>query len=147
MDGQLPPHLGLLLVRTSVPIGDNTFTVNIPASWDSSEVDGAIEMLTEIRIPEDDALQAFLSLPDVSVGTDNIMDRFREAFAGKYGAEEDLLRALSPLEEWQAELADWCVDHGIEFEALDWNLEPLMERLRAIYDVVQWKGELYAFVK
>ncbi|WP_448712234.1 hypothetical protein [Microbacterium profundi] len=146
MNEHLPPKLEQLLVRTSVTVGGNRFIVNIPASWDSGEVDGLIETLTDLQLPKDNALQAFLALPDVSAGTDNIMESFHEAFAGTYSSEEDALRALSPLEEWETSLADWCIDQGIEPEALDWNYAPLLERLRGIYDLVESEGRIHAFV-
>lgn len=107
MNELLPPKLDLLLVRTRVRVGGQHFVVNIPASWDSGEVDGLIELLTDLQLPEDKSLQVFLSLPDVSVGSDNLMESFHEAFAGTFISEEDALRALSPLEDWETSLADW----------------------------------------
>lgn len=147
MNSHLPPKLGQLLVRTSIPVGDSRHLVNMPASWDSGNEDDLIELLTTLQLPEDDALQAFLSLPDVSVGTDNIMESFHEVFAGTYPDEEAALRALSPYGEWEAELAEWCIDHGIEHEALEWNLAPLLDRLRDIYDLVEWKDHFHVFAK
>lgn len=147
MNEHLPPKLGQLLVRTSLPVGGDRYVVNIPADWDSGEEDGLIELLTDLRLPEDDALQAFLSLPDVSVGVDDIMENFHEAFAGTYADDEAALRALSPLEDWENSLADWCIDQGLDFDTLEWNYEPLMERLRGIYDIVEAKGVLHVFIK
>ncbi|WP_154096466.1 hypothetical protein [Microbacterium testaceum] len=147
MNEHLPPKLDLLLVRTRVRVGGQHFVVNIPASWDSGEIDGLIELLTELQLPEDQALQAFLSLPDVSVGSDNLMESFHEAFAGTFTSEEQVLRALSPLEDWETSLADWCIDQGLEYDALEWNYEPLMARLRDIYDVVEREEVLHVFVK
>lgn len=145
MNEHLPPKLDRLLVRTGITIGGNRFVVNIPASWDSGQVDRLIETLTELQLPDDRALQAFLSLPDVSAGTENIGESFREAFAGTFESEEEALRALSPLEDWENSLADWCIDHGIDFETLEWNYAPLMERLRTIYDLVEEGGRIHAF--
>jgi len=147
MNEHQPPKLDQLLVRTSVRIGDGRFIVNVPASWHSGHEDELIELLTTLQLDQDEALQAFLSLPDVSAGTDDIMESFHEAFAGTYGSEEAMLRALSPLEDWENSLADWCIDNGVEPEALDWNYEPLMARLRDIYDVVEGREVLHAFVK
>jgi hypothetical protein len=147
MNEHLPPKLDQLLVRTSIRIGEGRFIVNAPASWHSGHEDELIELLTTLQLDQDEALQAFLSLPDVSVGTDDIMESFHEAFAGTYSTEEDALRALSPLEDWENSLADWCIDNGVEHEALEWNYEPLMARLRDIYDVVELKEVLHAFVK
>ena len=136
-----------LLVRTSLPVGGQRYTVNIPASWHSGHEDELIELLTTLRLPEDEALQAFLALPDVSAGADDIMEAFHDAFAGTYPNEEAALRRLSPLEVWETSLADWCIDNGIEPEALDWNYEPLMTRLRDIYDVVEGMEVLHVFIK
>lgn len=147
MNEHLPPKLDRLLVRTGITIRGGTFVVNIPASWHSGDVDGLIETLTDLQLPEDNALQAFLSLPDVSAGTDNIMESFHQAFAGTYTSEEEALRELSPLEEWETSLADWCVDRGIDFDTLEWNYAPLIERLRGIYDLVESEGRIHAFIK
>ncbi|MDQ4213755.1 hypothetical protein [Microbacterium capsulatum] len=147
MNEHLPPKLDQLLVSTSLPVGGERYLVNIPADWDSGKVDGVIELLTDLRLPEDEALQVFLGLPDVSVGCDNIMERFNEAFAGMYPDEEAALRALSPFGEWEQELVDWCIDHGIEAEALEWNLAPILLRLADLYDLVEREGALYAFAK
>lgn len=147
MNEHLPPKLDQLLVRTSIPVGGQRFIVNLPASWHSGDEDELIELLTTLQLPADEALQAFLSLPDVNVGTDDIMESFHEAFAGTFANEEAALRALSPLEDWENSLADWCIDNGVEPEALDWNYEPLMARLRDIYDVVEGKEVLHVFVK
>ena len=159
MNEHLPPKLDQLLVRTSVRVGDGRFIVNVPASWHSghkdlhgvrvimSHEDELVELLTTLQLDQDEALQAFLALPDVSVGTDDIMESFHEAFAGTYQTEEAALRALSPLEDWETSLADWCIDHGLELEALEWNCEPLMARLRDVYDVVEGKGVLHVFNK
>ncbi|WP_448810394.1 hypothetical protein [Agromyces bauzanensis] len=147
MNEHLPPKLDQLLVRSSVRVGEDRYLVNVPAHWHSGDEDGLIELLTDLHLPEDDALQAFLALPDVSAGTADIMESFHEAFAGTYPDEETALRALSPYGEWEQELADWCVDHGIEPEALEWNLAPLLERLADLYDLVERKGALHAFIK
>jgi len=147
MNEHLPPKLDQLLVRTSVRVGDGRFIVNVPASWHSGHEDELVELLTTLQLDQDEALQAFLALPDVSVGTDDIMESFHEAFAGTYQTEEAALRALSPLEDWETSLADWCIDHGLELEALEWNCEPLMARLRDVYDVVEGKGVLHVFNK
>lgn len=147
MNEHLPPRLDQLLIRTSIRVGGQRFIVNVPASWHSGHEDELIELLTTLQLDQDEALQAFLSLPDVSVGTDDIMESFHEAFAGTYRDEEAALRALSPLEDWEKSLADWCIDNGVEPEALDWNYEPLIKRLRGIYDVVKGTEVLHVFVK
>jgi hypothetical protein len=147
MNEHLPPKLDQLLVRTSILIGSERFVVHIPASWHSGHEDNLVELLTVLHLSDDPALQAFLSLPDVSAGTGDIMESFHDAFAGTYPSEEAALRALSPLEDWELSLADWCIDQGLEHEALSWNYAPLMDRLREVYDIVEMKGVLHAFNK
>lgn len=147
MNERLPPKLDQLLVRTTVRVGEGRYLVNVLASWHSGHEDELVELLTTLQLDEDEALQAFLSLPDVSVGTDDIMESFHEAFAGTYPNEEAALRRLSPLEDWETSLADWCIDNGVEPEALEWNYEPLMTRLLDIYDVVEGKEVLHVFIK
>src|SRR3546814_3251949 len=126
MNEHVPPKLDQLLVRTRIRVCGKQVTVSIPASWDSGEVDGLIETLTILQVPEDDALQAFLSLRDVNAGTDDIMESFHEAFAGTYPSEEEALSALSPLEDWKTCLHDWWVDPGPEPATPEMNREPLM---------------------
>lgn len=149
MSEHLPPRLDLLLVRTMVTVGGRRFPVNVPASWHSGNIDALVELLGELRFPEDDALQAFLSLPDVSAGAEDIMTSFHEAYQGSYSDEEEVLLELSPLNDWNNGLHDWCVGEGIEAEAIEWEWDyaVLMHRLRDIYDVVELGGRLHVFIK
>lgn len=39
------------------------------------------------------------------------------------------------------------IDQGLEYDALEWKYEPLMARLRDIYDVVEREGVLHVFIK
>lgn len=143
----LPPKLDRVLVRSVAMVNEQGFMVHVPASADRKALAELEHELTLLQLPEDDALAAFLTLEDVNALSGNIMESFHESFAGSYATEEKALRALSPLEDWEASLADWCIDQGIDHEALEWNLEPLMERLRGIYDIVERIGVLHAFVK
>lgn len=147
MNEHLPPKLDNLLVRTELYVQGVPYRVHLPASVDSGGTDALSEELINLDIDKDDALQAFLSLPDVDATKPQLMEAFHEAHAGSYEDHEQALRALSPLEDWENELADWCIDHGVDFEALQWNYEPLIERLRQIYDLVEQQGVLHAFVK
>jgi len=149
MNPHLPPKLEQLLVRTTVSVNGRQFPVNIPASWHSGDIDALVELLGELRFPEDEALQAFLSLPDVSAGTSDIMESFHQAYRGSYTDDEEALLELSPLNDWNNDLHDWCVGEGIEPEALEWNWNygVLMERLRDVYEVVELGGRIYVFEK
>jgi hypothetical protein len=147
MNEHLPPKLEQVLVRTDVTVAGEHFAVHIPGSCGDEAIADLRATLADLQLPEDEALQAFLSLPDVNAMSGDIMESFHETFAGSFHTEEDALRALSPLVEWEGSLADWQIDNAVDAESLEWNYAPLLERLREIYDLVQWKGYIHAFVK
>lgn len=147
MNEHLPPKLEQVLVRTGITVGGQYFTVHVPGSYGDEAIAELRETLAELQLPEDEALQAFLSLPDVNAMSGDIMESFHEAFAGSFHTEEDALRALSPLVEWEGSLADWQIDNAVDPESLEWDYAPLLERLAEIYDLVQWKGAIHAFTK
>lgn len=147
MNEHLPPKLEQLLVPTMVPVNETAVTMHVPASFDAARIAEVAREIAQLSADQDEALQAFLSLPDVNAGADNLMETFHETYSGVYSDIEDVLRALTPLEDWESELADWAIDHAIEPEALQFNFTPLVARLAEIYDVVERGGRLYAFVK
>ena len=147
MNEHLPPKLDQLLVRTEVIVGGQQFTVYVPGNYGGTDVTDLAETLTELSLDEDPALQAFLSLPDVNAMSGDTMESFHEVFAGTYRDAEAALRALSPLEEWESDLAEWVIEHGVEHGVLQWNLEPILAQLREVYDLVEWKGTIHAFNK
>lgn len=147
MNPELPPKLGQLLVSTSVAIGNERYTVNVPANWDSGHEDDLIELLTTLQLPEDDALQAFLMLPDVSVGTDDIMESFHESFVRSYSFLEDAVRDLAEVDG-----LEFAIEEAVESRALpdgtvqiDYGL--IEEHVRDAYDLVEWKGRTHVFQK
>ncbi len=143
----LPHPLDQVRVFTTTTIGDEHIIFRVPGTASSADIATTVELLHELQVDQDDALQAYLTLPDVNAMQNNLMESFHENFAGTYVDHETALRALSPLSEWESELVDWCIDHGIEFDALHWNLEPLTSRLAEIYDLIELKGRIHAFIK
>lgn len=146
-EDQRTPTLPQLLVRTRLTIDDQVVTAHVPADKNYAEIAELGDHLAELHIVEDEALRAFIGLPDVDAMTGNVMEAFHEAFCGTYADEEDALRTLSPLADWEGELASWRLDRGIEDEALEFNLAPLIERLRTVYDLVTTPGGVHAFIK
>lgn len=147
MNEHQPPKLEQLLVRSSVRIGGQEFVVNIPASWDSGETDGLIETLTDLRLPEDDALQAFLSLPDVSAGSDDIMESFHESFVQSYPFIEDAVRDLAELDSLELAIDEATASHALPDSAVQIDYSLIEEHLREAYDLVEWKGYVHVFNK
>lgn len=147
MNEHLPPKLGQLLVQTSVHIDDQRFAVHVPATSDSGEIDKLVETLTLLKLPEDRALQAFLSLPDVNAADPNVLESFRESYVGSYGDIENAVREFSPLEDWEVELSNWAADHGLPEDAVTIRTEPIEALVRETYDLVEWKGQIHVFNK
>jgi hypothetical protein len=147
MNEHLPPKLEQVLVATGITVGGQFFTVHVPGSYGDEAIHELRETLTELQLPEDEALQAFLALPDVNAMSGDIVESFHESFAGSFHTEEDALRALNPLIEWEGSLADWQIDNAVDPESLKWNYALLLERLAEVYDLVHRKGTLHAFIK
>lgn len=145
MNEHQPPKLEQLLVGSNVTIDGQQYGLFVPASADGPVIADLRDTLATLQLPGNEALQAFLQLPDVDATSAHLVQSFQESFAGSYSDMETLVRALSPLEDWEIDLAEWRSDHGVEPEALEWNLELLTQQLREIYDVVDWKGRLHAF--
>lgn len=146
MNEHLVPKLDLLLVRTSIRVGNERFEVNVPADWDSGDEDGLIETLTDLRLPEDEALQAFLSLPDVSVGG-NIMKSFHESYVQTYIFIEDAVRDLAELDSLELALYEATESRSLPDSAVQIDYILIQEHLRDAYDFVEWKGHVYVFNK
>lgn len=146
MNEHLVPKLERLLVRTSIRVGDERYEVNVPADWDSGDEDGLIETLTDLRLPEDEALQAFLSLPDVSVGGD-IMESFHESYVQTYMFIEDGVRDLAELDSLELALYEATESRSLPDSAVQIDYMLIQEHLRDAYDFVEWKGHVYVFNK
>jgi hypothetical protein len=147
MNEHLPPKLGQLLVRTSVRVGDDNFVVNIPADWDSGEEDGLIELLTDLQLPEDDALQAFLALPDVSAGVDDIMESFHDSFVAIFDSPEDAVHGLMEVDEWEQEVNEYAAERGLIIDRYSVDYPMLLERLSDAYDLAEWRGRVHVFYR
>ncbi|WP_157583527.1 hypothetical protein [Plantibacter sp. H53] len=143
----LPHPLGNVRVLTTRTIGDEHVIFRVPGTASGVDIAATVEVLHRLEVDQDDALLAYLTLPDVHAMQDDLMEGFHENFVGTYPDNEAALRALSPLTGWESSLADWCIHHGIEFDALNWNLDPLISRLAEVYDLIDLKGRVHAFIK
>lgn len=140
------PKLERLLVRTSIRVGDDRYEVNVPADWDSGDEDGLIETLIDLRVPEDEALQAFLSLPDVSVGGD-IMESFHESYVQTYMFIEDAVRDLAELDSLEVALYEATESRSLPESAVQIDYLLIQEHVQEAYDLVEWKGHVHVFIK
>lgn len=147
MNEHQAPRLEQLLVPTSVRVGSEYFTVNVPASWDSGEEDGLIELLTDLRLPEDEALQAFLMLPDVSVGTDNVMESFHESYVNTYPFLEDAVRDLAEIDSLELAIYEATESRSLPDNAVAIDYGLIEDHVREGYDFIEWKGRIHVFNK
>lgn len=146
MNEHLVPKLEHLLVRTSVQVGDERYEVHIPANWDSRAEDKLIQTLTDLRLSEDDALQAFLSLPDVSVDGD-IAQSFHESYVQTYMFIEDAVRDLAELDSLELALYELTESRSIPDSAVQIDYSVIQDHVCEAYDLVEWKGHVYVFNK
>lgn len=147
MNEHLPPKLDQLLVATGVDVGDWYFTVHVPASYGPAAIEELTETLTDLRLDEDEALQAFLSLPDVNATSGDIMESFRESFVGTFVSHEDAVHGLCELDEWESEVNDFAAERGLFIDQFTVDYEMLRDRLGEIYDLVEWKDRVHVFTK
>jgi hypothetical protein len=103
--------------------------------------------LADLQVTKEEALRAHAAVPDVDAMAGNPMESFHECLAGTYPDEKDVLRALNPLAGWEGELASWRLHRGIEYDALEFNLAPLIERLRSVYELVTTSSGVHAFIR
>ncbi|PPG44386.1 hypothetical protein C5C30_02405 [Rathayibacter sp. AY2B5] len=134
-------------MRTNVRVGGEHFTVNVPADWDSGDEDGLIELLTDLRLPEDEALQAFLMLPGVSVGADNIMESFHESYVSAYPFIEDAVRDLAEIDSLELASYEATESRSIPDNAVTIDYSLIEDHIREGYDLIEWKGRTYVFNK
>jgi hypothetical protein len=130
-----------------VEVGDWYFTIHVPASLDRTQIEGLEEELANLRLDEDDALQAFLSLPDVDANTPMLMESFHDSFVATFLNKEDAVDGLCEIDEWQQEVNEFAAERGLFIDAYTVDYEALLDKLRDGYDLVEWKGHVHVFYK
>lgn len=147
MNEHQPPRLEQLLVRTHVSVGDESYTVNVPASWRSGDEEGLVDLLTDLRLPEDEALQAFLTLPDVNVGTNNLMESFQESFVRSYVFLEDAVRELAEIDSLEVAIYEAVEARSMPHGAVQIDYSVIEDQVRDAYDLIEWRGHIHVFHK
>lgn len=147
MNEYRPPKLDRLLVATEILIHGQPFTIHLPASLDNEQIDGIREELATLQLDQDEALQAFLSLPDVDANTPMLMESFHENFVNTFENLEDAVRGLCELDEWENEVNEFAAERGLFIDQYAVDYEALRDRLSEIYDLVEWEGRVHVFAK
>lgn len=145
MNEPLAPQLDRLLVRTELDIGDQHLTVHVPASTPRDAIDQLAVTLREMGLERDDAMQAFLSLPDVNACTDDLAAAFSSSYVDTFDRLEDAVHGLMEVDEWEKDITDYAHERGFFLEGVTPDYEVLIERVRDAYDLVEWKEMVHAF--
>lgn len=146
-EDDLPPKLEQLFVPTDVHVGEEYFTVHVPASYDRTAIEGLTATLHELQLDKDAALQAFLSLPDVNAMSGDIMEDFHENYAGIYLNIEDALDELAEMGERERDVSQYAAQRQLIIEDMTPDYEALREHASDVFDLVEWKGRVYVFYK
>ena len=93
-----------------------------------------------------DAFRAFLKLPDINQHDPNLLDSFHEFFVGRFASIDHLVDNLTEIALWEREIDALAERHGIPgYISLD--LEAIKDHVRDTWDIVSYRGALYAFDK
>lgn len=93
-----------------------------------------------------DAFRAFLELPDINQNDPNLLDSFHEFFVGRFASIDHLLDSLTEIALWEREIDALADRHGIPgYISLD--MEAIKAHVRDTWDIVSYRGALYAFEK
>lgn len=136
-----------LFLPTGVDVGDWYFTVHVPASYGCEAIGELDATLHELQLDNDEALQSFLSLPDVNAMSGDIMESFHENYIGTFTSAQDAVHGLLEIDEWEKEVHEFAAERHLYIENVTPDYEALLERARDAYDVVECKGQVYAFYK
>lgn len=147
MNEHLPPQLERLLVRTELVVAEQSFTVHVPASCPQLDIDQLAITLRQLRLHADEAMQAFLTLPDVNALTDDLPAALSSSYIDTYESFEDAVNNLLEVDEWEKDINDYANERGFTIDGLIPNYEVLTERVRDAYDLVEWRGSVHGFYK
>lgn len=145
MNEHLDPDLERVLVRTVLQSQAGPVTVHLPATLDAREIIALTARLETFDEFFGISFKAFLSLSDVNAANANLLESYHETYVGSFRTIEEALRALTPLEEWETELATWATDHGLDSETVRINLDAIEATMRTMYDLVERNGLFHAF--
>ncbi|MCC4267325.1 hypothetical protein [Microbacterium schleiferi] len=144
-DAAQPPSLDRILVRTRVTTSGHPTTIYVPGTLNSKDIETLVGGLEECAEFFGAAFRAYLSLPDVNAADNDLLDTFNENYAGSFDSYEDAAHFLSPLEDWEIELANWADDHGLPPDAVELHVDYVIQQTREAYDLIEEGGRLHAF--
>lgn len=145
--GDQPPALESLLVPTHFKIDGFDVQANVPASLNRAEIEEVTKLLSDLRVGEDSALQAYLQLPDVNPLDGDVMESFHEHYVGSYPSVPDVVHGLLDIDEFESDVRNYASEYGLHLDGILPDYELLMDRLSEMYDFVEKGGRSYVFEK
>lgn len=144
-----PSHTKLehLFVPTSVNVGEGVYTAHVPGNYGTDTVRELADTLTELRLDEDPALQAYLALPDVNAISGNIMEDFHSNYIGPYRSIEDAIYALSGVTDRIGEVHEYAEERRLTIDGISPDYDTLGEDVASGFDIVDRESRAYAFYK
>ncbi|GAA3587354.1 hypothetical protein GCM10022198_08650 [Klugiella xanthotipulae] len=142
-----PLTLDKLLVPTSVTAGEWSGTVHVTGDYDSRTIHGLEAELVNLRVSEDPALQAYLSLANVNAMSGDIMEGFHDAFVATYRDIEAAIDSVCEIDEREREVIDFVNEKGLYFDVLTPNYKVLQEQAEEGHDFVEWGGRVHVFYR
>lgn len=147
MNEYIAPQLDRILVLTEIQLEGQPFYIYLPASLDSDDIDALVMDLENLSIPDDDALQAFLSLPDVDASAPMLMETFHRHYVESYSFAEDAGRALTELDGLEEAIDEAVAARSLPDGTVSIDYGLIHEHVLEAYDLVEWKGRVYVFNK
>lgn len=143
--GDQPPALESLLVPNHFKINGFDVQANVPASFDRAEIEEVTELLSDLRVGEDPALQAYLQLPDANPLDGDVMESFHEHYTGSFPSMPEVVHGLLDIDQFESDVRNYAAEFGLHLDGVLPDYELLMDRLSEMYDFVEKGGLTYVF--
>jgi len=93
-----------------------------------------------------DAFRAYLQLPDVDPGRDDLLQTFHEFYIGAFDSMHALLEELTEIREWQRAIDEAARRGGFE-EFITLEQAKIEAVARVTWDIIEIGGKLHVFSK
>lgn len=90
---------------------------------------------------------AFTRLPNIGVDHPNLVDAFHDSFLATYNTTEDFIHDQLDSQGWLAATDAHLESTGTPTDFLVWDRDAILRRLRDIYDVVEYGGQIHVFAQ
>ncbi|OFI39548.1 hypothetical protein BIU82_00250 [Arthrobacter sp. SW1] len=109
------------------------------------EIAAVEQQIRDLVTSYGDPFLAFLSMNDVDALAPNLEETFNDFFEGTYESREDLLYAMTELQEVEEAIRGFQDRIGGEAVYIDYD--EIWERLQDAYTIVPMRGSFYVFTK